>query len=99
MWTRAPATSATHRPIRPASRSSSPTSSPRRSPTHCAPRSTGSVHSDDALKRVIDVVGASAALVLLSPLLALVALLVRLRMGAPVLFRQQRPGRHGRAFE
>jgi len=56
------------------------------------------VRSDDALKRVIDVVGASAALVVLSPLLAVVALLVRVRMGAPVLFRQQRPGRGGRPF-
>jgi lipopolysaccharide/colanic/teichoic acid biosynthesis glycosyltransferase len=52
----------------------------------------------DALKRVVDVVGASAALVLLSPLLAVVALLVRVRMGTPVLFRQERPGRDGRPF-
>src|SRR5438552_2271596 len=65
---------------------------------HCAPRSSGSVRSDDALKRVIDVAGASAALVLLSPFLAVVALLVRVRMGTPVLFRQQRPGRGGRPF-
>jgi sugar transferase EpsL len=56
------------------------------------------VRSDDAVKRAIDVVGASAALVLLSPLLAVVALLVRVRMGSPVLFRQQRPGRGGRPF-
>jgi sugar transferase EpsL len=56
------------------------------------------VRSDDALKRVIDVVGASAALVVLSPLLALVALLVRMQMGTPVLFRQERPGRGGRPF-
>jgi sugar transferase EpsL len=56
------------------------------------------VRSDDALKRVIDVVGASVALVVLSPLLAVVALLVRVRMGTPVLFRQVRPGRHGRPF-
>jgi len=56
------------------------------------------VRGDDALKRVIDVVGASTALVLLSPLLAVVALLVRVRMGTPVLFRQQRPGRGGRPF-
>jgi len=56
------------------------------------------VRSDDALKRVIDVTGASAALVLLSPLLAVVALLVRLRMGPPVLFRQERPGRDGKPF-
>ena len=38
------------------------------------------------------------ALVLLSPVLAVVWVLVRLRMGHPVLFRQQRPGRHGRPF-
>jgi lipopolysaccharide/colanic/teichoic acid biosynthesis glycosyltransferase len=56
------------------------------------------VRGDDALKRVLDVVGASTALVLLSPLLAVVALLVRVRMGTPVLFRQQRPGRGGRPF-
>jgi sugar transferase EpsL len=56
------------------------------------------VRSDDALKRVIDVVGASAALEVLSPLLAVVAVLVRLRMGTPVLFRQERPGRGGRPF-
>ncbi len=57
------------------------------------------MRGDDALKRAIDVVGASAALVVLSPLLAVVALLVRVRMGTPVLFRQQRPGRGGRPFE
>jgi lipopolysaccharide/colanic/teichoic acid biosynthesis glycosyltransferase len=56
------------------------------------------VRSDDALKRVFDIVAASIALVLLSPLLAVVALLVRVRMGTPVLFRQQRPGRGGRPF-
>jgi sugar transferase EpsL len=57
------------------------------------------VRSDDALKRVLDVLGASAALVVLSPLLAVVAVLVRARMGPPVLFRQLRPGREGRPFE
>ena len=49
------------------------------------------------LKRVIDVTGASAALVILSPLLAVVAILVRVRMGPPVLFRQRRPGRESHA--
>ena len=57
------------------------------------------MRSDDALKRVIDVAGAAAALVVLSPLLAVVAVLVRVRMGPPVLFRQLRPGREGRPFE
>jgi sugar transferase EpsL len=53
---------------------------------------------DDALKRALDLVGASVALVVLSPLLALVAIGVRLRLGSPVLFRQERPGRGGRPF-
>ena len=57
------------------------------------------MRSDDALKRVIDVLGASTALVVLSPLLAVVAVIVRVRMGPPVLFRQLRPGREGRPFE
>jgi len=38
------------------------------------------------------------ALIVLSPLLALIALLVRWQLGAPVLFRQQRPGRHSQPF-
>jgi sugar transferase EpsL len=46
----------------------------------------------------LDVVGATALLVVLSPLLAVLALLVRLRMGRPVLFRQVRPGWHERPF-
>jgi sugar transferase EpsL len=50
------------------------------------------------VKRAIDVVGAAAALVLLSPLLAVVWVLVRVRMGEPVLFRQVRPGLGGRPF-
>ena len=54
--------------------------------------------ADDTLKRAVDIVGASVALVVLSPLLALVALVVRIRMGSPVLFRQERPGRDGRRF-
>jgi lipopolysaccharide/colanic/teichoic acid biosynthesis glycosyltransferase len=57
-----------------------------------------STRRDDALKRAIDVVGASLALVLLSPLLAFVALVVRVQMGSPVLFRQERPGRRGAPF-
>jgi sugar transferase EpsL len=53
----------------------------------------------DATKRAFDVVVAALALVVLSPLLAVVALLVRFRMGSPVLFRQPRPGRGGTVFE
>jgi sugar transferase EpsL len=49
-------------------------------------------------KRVLDVVIAGAALVVLSPVLAVVAVLVRLRLGSPVLFRQERAGLDGRPF-
>ncbi len=52
----------------------------------------------DALKRVLDIVVAAVALVVLSPVLAVVALLVRGKLGSPVLFSQQRPGRDGRIF-
>ncbi|HEY1118390.1 MAG TPA: sugar transferase, partial [Acidimicrobiales bacterium] len=49
-------------------------------------------------KRTFDVVVAGAALVVLSPVLAVVALLVRVRLGSPVLFRQERAGLGGRPF-
>lgn len=49
-------------------------------------------------KRVIDVVGASVALVALSPVLALVAVLVAIKLGRPVLFRQPRPGLGAETF-
>lgn len=49
-------------------------------------------------KRLFDVLIAGIALVVLAPLLALLALLVRATMGAPVLFRQDRPGLHGAPF-
>ncbi len=50
------------------------------------------------LKRAFDVGVSLLALGLLSPVLLLVALLVRLRLGPPVLFRQLRPGLHGAPF-
>jgi len=51
-----------------------------------------------ALKRVIDVVGASIGLIVLSPLIVGTALAIRVRDGSPILFRQVRVGRHGRPF-
>lgn len=50
------------------------------------------------IKRSLDVVIAAAALLLLLPIILFVALLVRCNLGAPVLFRQVRPGRHGKPF-
>lgn len=51
------------------------------------------------MKRTIDLIGSWAGLVVLSPVLAGVALGVRWRLGSPVLFRQVRPGLGGRPFE
>ena len=52
-----------------------------------------------AAKRLFDVVGSSLALVVLSPIMAAVAALVRTRIGSPILFRQDRPGRNGEPFQ
>jgi sugar transferase EpsL len=51
------------------------------------------------IKRTFDFVLAGALLVVLSPLMLMVALAVRLTIGSPILFRQQRPGLGGRTFE
>jgi sugar transferase EpsL len=53
----------------------------------------------DAVSRVLDVVASVLVLALTWPVLAVIALAIRLTMGSPVLFRQQRAGRHGRTFE
>jgi len=50
------------------------------------------------VKRVIDIAGAAAGLLLLSPLLAIAAFLIWTRDGSQVLFRQTRIGLHGRPF-
>lgn len=44
------------------------------------------------LKRGFDMVGAIVMLCLFSPVMAVVALLVRIKLGSPILFKQQRPG-------
>lgn len=50
------------------------------------------------VKRAFDLVAASAALAVFSPVLIVVALLVATKLGRPVLFKQVRPGLHGRPF-
>ena len=50
------------------------------------------------VKRLIDVVGAAVGLVVLSPVLLATAILIRVRDGSPVIFRQTRVGLHGRPF-
>lgn len=51
------------------------------------------------LKRFLDIVLSLVALVVLAPLLLAVAVVVRIAIGTPVLFRQSRPGLHGKPFE
>ena len=50
------------------------------------------------IKRVQDFLLSSVALVLLSPLFAVTAILVRVKLGTPVLFCQERPGKDGKIF-
>jgi sugar transferase EpsL len=49
-------------------------------------------------KRLLDLALTIPALILLAPLFALLALLVHLKLGLPILFRQQRPGLFGQPF-
>ncbi len=55
--------------------------------------------SSRAIKRGFDVIGATAGLLLLAPLLATTWVAIRLDSGGPSLFRQRRVGRHGDEFE
>ena len=51
------------------------------------------------LKRAFDIAASTSALVVLSPVLATTAYKVKKELGSPVLFRQTRPGLHGKPFE
>lgn len=50
------------------------------------------------LKRALDIVGAVTLLSALSPLLLIVSVLVRFKLGQPIIFRQVRPGMNGESF-
>ena len=50
------------------------------------------------VKRFFDIVLSIVAITLLSPVLIVLAILVRAKLGSPVLFRQKRPGYHGEIF-
>src|SRR5690606_39364715 len=51
------------------------------------------------IKRLLDIIIASSALIILSPLYLYVAYKVRKNLGSPVIFRQVRPGLNGKPFE
>lgn len=50
------------------------------------------------IKRILDIILSSIAIVVLSPALGIIALLVRIKLGSPVLFKQARPGKNERIF-
>lgn len=50
-------------------------------------------------KRIFDIVCALSAIIVFSWLYILVALLVRFKLGSPVLFKQERPGKDGKIFK
>ena len=51
------------------------------------------------IKTIADRLVAALALLILSPLILIVAIAVRLQMGAPILFTQDRPGKDGKVFQ
>jgi lipopolysaccharide/colanic/teichoic acid biosynthesis glycosyltransferase len=51
------------------------------------------------LKRLFDILASALGLLLLSPVIAIVAWQISRKLGTPVLFRQVRPGLHGKPFE
>jgi lipopolysaccharide/colanic/teichoic acid biosynthesis glycosyltransferase len=58
----------------------------------------GTAYCRGRFKRTFDLTASSISLLLLAPLLLLIALLIRVTSGAPVLFRQERVGLDGRPF-
>lgn len=50
-------------------------------------------------KRLIDILVSSSALVLLSPILFLLIIIIRIKLGSPVFFSQKRPGKNGKIFK
>lgn len=51
------------------------------------------------IKRPQDLICATLALIILSPVLLVTAILVRIKLGSPILFKQDRPGRNGKIFK
>ena len=51
------------------------------------------------IKRILDVLLSGCALIVLSPVLLIVAVLVRTKLGSPVIFSQERPGKNEKIFK
>lgn len=53
----------------------------------------------DKMKRFFDLVVSTALLILFTPLITLIALLIKIKIGSPVFFIQERPGLHAKPFK
>lgn len=53
----------------------------------------------DYIKRFLDIVLSAGAIVVLSPVMAVTAVLVRIKLGSPAIFKQRRPGKDEKIFE
>ena len=53
----------------------------------------------DYIKRFLDIVLSAGAIIVLSPVMAVTAVLVRVKLGSPVIFKQRRPGKDEKIFE
>ena len=51
------------------------------------------------IKRLLDIIMAAAGIIVLSPVMLVTAFLVRVKLGSPVIFKQNRPGKNERIFE
>ena len=63
-----------------------------------AAQASTAASSGQPAKRAFDLLMGTVALVVLSPLLAAIAIVIRILLGSPILFRQRRPGLHGELF-
>ena len=51
------------------------------------------------IKRLLDILLSLIAIIVLSPIYLIVAILVRIKLGSPIIFCQERPGKHGKIFK
>lgn len=51
------------------------------------------------IKRLIDIVLSLMGIIVLTPVMMIVALLIKIKLGGPVVFTQQRPGKNGKIFK
>lgn len=51
------------------------------------------------IKRLLDIILSGFALVVLSPILLIIAILIRVKLGSPIIFKQERPGYKGNIFK